>query len=241
MVRPSFVLYPAAVVVLAAVTLAPASERARRLHAEPPLAPAAPGKEPVAPRNARPSGTRRRRRSSSATCGTTTGASRPTARVGELAGPMNEMLKAARASRACSSIHAPSTCTDFYKDTPQRKRAPDGPVRQDAGAAGHHRALGHGLVLARRQARGRAADRRLRHGLRLQGEVRDPLAVDAADRGHRDRRRRRHHRQRPGDVEPARRAEDRQRDPVRRPPEHVRAGPAVRHPPDGEARARTWP
>jgi nicotinamidase-related amidase len=46
------------------------------------------------------------------------------ARVGELAGPMSEMLKAARAKGAFI-IHAPSTCTDFYKDTPQRKRAKD--------------------------------------------------------------------------------------------------------------------
>ncbi|MDB5306106.1 MAG: protein-signal peptide and transrane prediction [Gemmataceae bacterium] len=43
-------------------------------------------------------------------------------RVGELAGPMNDMLKAARA-RGVFVIHAPSTCTGFYKDTPQRKRA----------------------------------------------------------------------------------------------------------------------
>src|SRR5262249_31364695 len=43
-------------------------------------------------------------------------------RVGELAGPMNEMLKAARA-KGVLIIHAPSTCTGFYKDTPQRKRA----------------------------------------------------------------------------------------------------------------------
>lgn len=45
-----------------------------------------------------------------------------TARVGELAGPMNEMLKAARA-KGVFIIHAPSTCTAYYKDTPQRKRA----------------------------------------------------------------------------------------------------------------------
>jgi nicotinamidase-related amidase len=44
------------------------------------------------------------------------------ARVGELAGPMDAMLKAARA-KGVFVIHAPSTCTDFYKDTPQRKRA----------------------------------------------------------------------------------------------------------------------
>lgn len=47
-------------------------------------------------------------------------------RVGELAGPMNDMLKAAR-KRGVFVIHAPSTCTAFYKDTPQRKRATDAP------------------------------------------------------------------------------------------------------------------
>jgi nicotinamidase-related amidase len=44
------------------------------------------------------------------------------ARVGELAGPMNEMVKQAR-SRGVVIIHAPSTCADFYKGTPQRERA----------------------------------------------------------------------------------------------------------------------
>jgi nicotinamidase-related amidase len=48
------------------------------------------------------------------------------ARVGELARPMNEMLKIAR-NRGVFIIHAPSTCTDFYKDTPQRKRAQAAP------------------------------------------------------------------------------------------------------------------
>jgi nicotinamidase-related amidase len=43
-------------------------------------------------------------------------------RVGELVGPMNEMLQQARA-RGAYIIHAPSSVTDFYKDTPQRKRA----------------------------------------------------------------------------------------------------------------------
>ncbi|MGE3310068.1 MAG: protein-signal peptide and transmembrane prediction [Limisphaerales bacterium] len=43
-------------------------------------------------------------------------------RVGELAGPMNEMLRAARA-RGVFIIHAPSTCTGFYEGTPQRRRA----------------------------------------------------------------------------------------------------------------------
>jgi nicotinamidase-related amidase len=47
-------------------------------------------------------------------------------RVGEMAGPLNEVVKKARA-QGVFIIHAPSTCTDFYKDTPQRKRAKDAP------------------------------------------------------------------------------------------------------------------
>jgi nicotinamidase-related amidase len=48
------------------------------------------------------------------------------ARVGELTGPVEALLKAAR-EKGVFIIHAPSTCTDFYKDTPQRKRAKDAP------------------------------------------------------------------------------------------------------------------
>lgn len=48
------------------------------------------------------------------------------ARVGELAGPMNDMVKAARA-KGLFIIHAPSSVTAFYKDTPQRKRAQAAP------------------------------------------------------------------------------------------------------------------
>src|SRR5213594_1001088 len=47
-------------------------------------------------------------------------------RVGELAGPMNEMIKTARA-KGVFIIHAPSSVTAFYKDTPQRKRAQTAP------------------------------------------------------------------------------------------------------------------
>jgi nicotinamidase-related amidase len=43
-------------------------------------------------------------------------------RVGEMAGPLNDTVKAARA-RGVFVIHAPSTCTGFYAGTPQRKRA----------------------------------------------------------------------------------------------------------------------
>lgn len=43
-------------------------------------------------------------------------------RVGELVGPLNEMLKAAR-SQGVFIIHAPSSVTDFYAGTPQRTLA----------------------------------------------------------------------------------------------------------------------
>jgi nicotinamidase-related amidase len=47
-------------------------------------------------------------------------------RVIELAGPMNDMLKAAR-SRGILIIHAPSNCMAFYQNRPQRKRALNAP------------------------------------------------------------------------------------------------------------------
>jgi nicotinamidase-related amidase len=47
-------------------------------------------------------------------------------RVAELAGPLNETVKAARA-RGVFIIHAPSSVTQFYNDTPQRKRAQSAP------------------------------------------------------------------------------------------------------------------
>jgi nicotinamidase-related amidase len=47
-------------------------------------------------------------------------------RVAELAGPMNEVLKEARA-KGIFVIHAPSSVVSFYKDTPQRKRAQNAP------------------------------------------------------------------------------------------------------------------
>lgn len=47
-------------------------------------------------------------------------------RVAELAGPMNEVVKLARA-KGVFIIHAPSSVVDFYKDTPQRKRAQNAP------------------------------------------------------------------------------------------------------------------
>jgi nicotinamidase-related amidase len=47
-------------------------------------------------------------------------------RVGELTGPVNDVACIVR-SRGVLVIHAPSTCTAFYKDTPQRRRAQEAP------------------------------------------------------------------------------------------------------------------
>jgi nicotinamidase-related amidase len=47
-------------------------------------------------------------------------------RVGELAGPLNDVVKAAR-SRGVLIIHAPSSVTAFYRDTPQRRLAQAAP------------------------------------------------------------------------------------------------------------------
>src|SRR6185369_36895 len=43
-------------------------------------------------------------------------------RVGEMAGPLNAVVKVAR-ERGVFIIHSPSTCTGYYDGTPQRKRA----------------------------------------------------------------------------------------------------------------------
>jgi hypothetical protein len=49
-----------------------------------------------------------------------------TARVGEMAPRMNEVLVAAR-KKGVLVIHCPSDTLDFYKDAPQRKRAQAAP------------------------------------------------------------------------------------------------------------------
>jgi nicotinamidase-related amidase len=48
-------------------------------------------------------------------------------RVVELAGPMNRMIAEAR-RRGSFIVHAPSTCTGFYKESPARKRAQQAPA-----------------------------------------------------------------------------------------------------------------
>jgi nicotinamidase-related amidase len=47
-------------------------------------------------------------------------------RVAELAGPMNEMVRAAR-DKGVFIVHCPSTCMKFYKDAPQRLLAQKAP------------------------------------------------------------------------------------------------------------------
>jgi nicotinamidase-related amidase len=54
-------------------------------------------------------------------------------RVAEMAGPLNETVKAARA-RGVFIIHAPSSVTGFYKDTPQRKLAQEAPFAKTPAA-----------------------------------------------------------------------------------------------------------
>ena len=94
-------------------------------------------------------------------------------RVGEMAGPLNETLKKAR-DRGAFIIHAPSTTTGVLQGHAATAAGTAGPLCPDAGPARDLTPLGDGLVLAGREARGRPADRRLRHGLRLRGQVRDP-------------------------------------------------------------------
>ena len=94
------------------------------------------------------------------------------ARVGELAGPMNEMLEEGprpRRLRHPRPEHLHRLLQGHAATETRAKCA----LRADADSAGRVRTLGHGVELARREARGSSADRRFRHGVRLQGEVRD--------------------------------------------------------------------
>src|ERR1700736_556358 len=54
-------------------------------------------------------------------------------RVAEMAGPLNETVKAARA-KGVFIIHAPSSVTSFYKNTPERKGAQDAPFARTPAA-----------------------------------------------------------------------------------------------------------
>lgn len=127
MIRASLACYPAAVVALAAVTLSPAMTEPARLTLTLRGRAAAPG-QPAAPVTERKAEWDPKK-TAIIVCDMWDRhwCKSAEARVGELAGPMDEMLKAAR-GRGVFVIHAPSTCTAFYKGTPQRKRAQTAPA-----------------------------------------------------------------------------------------------------------------
>src|SRR6185436_8809319 len=62
------------------------------------------------------------------------------ARVAEMAPVMNDVVKAAR-DRGVFVIHAPSETMEFYKDTPQRKRAQEAAEASTAEPLGKWRSL----------------------------------------------------------------------------------------------------
>ena len=149
-----------------------------------------------------------------------------TARVAEMAPRMNELIvAAAQAGRARSST-APARRWQFYKDTPGAswpRRAPAVTPKVPL----------QGLVQPRPQPRAAAADRRLRRRLRRPA----PLPAAAARGARRSTRSKIEAGDAITDSAEAynlmhQRGID-ERDRHGRPPEHVRPGPAVRHPPDG--------
>ena len=127
MLRLCLALYPVTVIVLAVVTLAPAMSEPTGLTLNLRSRSAAPGKEPVAPTERKAEWDPKKTAIIVCDMWDHHWCKSAEARVGELAGPMNDMLKTAR-TRGVFVIHAPSTCTAFYKDTPQRKRAKNAPA-----------------------------------------------------------------------------------------------------------------
>jgi nicotinamidase-related amidase len=118
--------YPVIVIALAVVTVVPAMSETPALALNLRSRSSAPGKEPVAATERKAEWAPKKTAIIVCDMWDHHWCKSAEARVGELAGPMNEMLKTARA-RGVFVIHAPSTCTAFYKDTPQRKRAMNAP------------------------------------------------------------------------------------------------------------------
>ncbi len=127
MFRVYLTAYPLAVAILVAVTHGPAASEPAGLTLTLRSRAAAPGKEPVAPTERKVEWEPKKTAIVVCDMWDHHWCQSAEARVGELAGPMNEMLKAARA-RGVFVVHAPSTCTAFYKDTPQRNRARSAPL-----------------------------------------------------------------------------------------------------------------
>ncbi len=122
MIRRLIYLYPFAVVAFAAITVAPALSEDSGLQLTLRSRASAPGKDAVPPSEKKAAWDPKKTAIIVCDMWDHHWCKSAEARVGELAGPMNEMLKAARA-KGVFVIHAPSTCTGFYKDTPQRKLA----------------------------------------------------------------------------------------------------------------------
>lgn len=126
MLRSCLAAYPIAVAALAVATLAPAMNEPASLALTLRSRASAPGKDAVPPTERKVDWNPKMTAIIVCDMWDHHWCKSAEARVGELAGPMNEMLKAARA-KGVFVIHAPSTCTDFYKDAPQRKRAKEAP------------------------------------------------------------------------------------------------------------------
>lgn len=126
MLRLYLASYPVAVAVLACVTFAPALSEPAGLTLNLRSRAAVPGKQPAAPTECKVELDPTKTAIIVCDMWDHHWCKSAEGRVGELAGPMNEMLNAARA-RGVFVIHAPSTCTAFYKETPQRKRAQAAP------------------------------------------------------------------------------------------------------------------
>ena len=120
-----------------------------------------------------------------------------TRRVGELAPAMNRAIAAARA-KGVLIIHAPSSCMDAYQRSP-------GPETGTSGPQGREPARAHRRVVQQDSGRreGDLPDRPVRRRLRRRAAVPAGIAVEVADRRHRDQGRRRDQRLGRRDLEPA--------------------------------------
>ena len=155
------------------------------------------------------------------------GASR---RVAELAPAINRAVRAARA-KGVLVIHAPSSCMDPYKDHPSQKTSTE--CSQGGQSSFRHRRL---VQSHPRRGKRDLPDRPDRRRLRRRATLPAGIALEVADRRHRDQRRRRHQRLGRRDLEPAREPGNHQRHAHGRAYEYVRARPAVRFAADGQPR-----
>ena len=113
------------------------------------------------------------------------------------AGTRDEPGGRGRAARGVFIIHAPSSCMDAYKDHPARKRPRPHPRPRTC-----RRKSASGATRSRPRRKG-LPDRPVRRRLRRRAEVPAGIALEVADRRHRDPGRGRHQRLGRRDLEPA--------------------------------------